>query len=86
MRKLNGMDRRRRADRMAAARAFTESLEQLQDILTQDDRTDAAETQKCERSRPQSQTNSTVWEDAAADLDEFLDEDRSAEDGPDGRG
>lgn len=83
MRTLNGMDKRRRAERMAAARAFTESLEQLQDILAQDDHTNTAETDKCERSPSESQTNSAVWEEAAADLDEFLGEAHSAEDGGD---
>lgn len=80
------MDKRRRAERMAAARAFTESLEQLQDIVARDDRTDAAETENCEHSQAQSQTNSAVWEEAAADLDEFLGDARSAEDGRDERG
>jgi hypothetical protein len=80
------MDRHQRAERMAAARAFTESLEQLQDILARDDRTDAVESEKCEGSPSDSQTNSAVWEEAAADLDELLGEAHSAEDGEDERG
>ncbi len=80
------MDRYRHAERMAAARAFTESLEQLQDILARDDRTDAVETENCEHSQSESQANPAVWEEAAADLDEFLGDAHSAEDGRDERG
>lgn len=58
--------------RMNAARAFAESLDQLQRILAQE--AQAAEYESQPRN-DQSSTSWTVleaWEDAAADLDQFF--------------
>lgn len=57
--------------RMAAKRAFTESLNQLQDILLQD-----SELAEIEAPQAKDQTNywidAQAWEEAAADLDQFF--------------
>jgi hypothetical protein len=70
-RKLNTMHEHQQNQRMAAKRAFTESLNQLQDILLQ-------ENQPAEIEAPQAKDNANhwidaeAWEEAAADLDQFF--------------
>ncbi|MBE9127469.1 hypothetical protein IQ258_15210, partial [Coleofasciculus sp. LEGE 07081] len=49
--------------RTAAARAFVESLDQLQTILAEETPTSDPQPQKLDMK---------VWEEAAADLDEFF--------------
>lgn len=66
--------------RMAADRAFTESLDQLQDILLRDNQ--AAEV---EASQAKDNTNHWIdaqaWEEAAADLDQFFGDVESSDEG-----
>lgn len=65
--------------RMAAKRAFTESLNQLQDILLQD------ELAEIEAPQAKDQTNywidAQAWEEAAADLDQFFGDVPSSDEG-----
>ena len=53
--------------RNAAARAFRESLEQLEDILASEPQTADSDVK--------------IWEEAAADLDAFFDEEESPQAG-----
>lgn len=58
--------------RIDAARAFAESLDQLQKILTQE--AQAAEAESLTQSAKSSDSRKILqaWEDAAADLDQFF--------------
>jgi hypothetical protein len=58
--------------RIAAARAFMESLSQLQNIWEAEHQSAESGCQsECEFSE-QNQTDSNIWEEAVADLDAFL--------------
>ncbi len=67
--------------RNAAARAFTESLDQLQNILAQE--AQLAESKSLSESSRCSNNwfDLNAWEDAAADLDQFFGDDQPLEDG-----
>ncbi|NEP09124.1 MAG: hypothetical protein F6K14_02530 [Symploca sp. SIO2C1] len=59
--------------RIAASREFAESLEQLQDILTEGSQTAESEPQQSDESSVEVSTETKLLEEAAAELDEFLD-------------
>ncbi len=57
--------------RMAAKRAFTESLNQLQDILLQDNQPTEAQAPQA-KDKANHWIDAQAWEEAAADLDQFF--------------
>ncbi len=70
--------------RIAAARAFKESLDQLQDILAQERPTTKSNKSESHRSGDRSSQNSfdlKMLEEAAADLDAFFGDTELPEDG-----
>ena len=68
--------------RISAARAFMESLDQLQNILEQESQTTEPEFQLDDSDLLTSETDLTVWEEAAADIEQFFSEtQRSGEGG-----
>lgn len=68
--------------RISAARAFMESLDQLQNILEQESQTTEPEFQLDDSDLLTSDTDLTVWEEAAADIEQFFGEtQRSGEGG-----
>ena len=75
------MDEHQQDRRRAAARAFTESLNQLQNILTQEAETSESKLQPESLGSSNNWSESKAWEDAAADLDLFFGDDQSLEDG-----
>jgi hypothetical protein len=60
--------------RIAASRAFKESLDQLQNILAQESQTAEVESQELGEHSSDTWTASKLLEEAAADLDEFFGE------------
>ena len=56
--------------RIAAKRAFTESLDQLQHILLQ--KAQPLESESLPHPNSNNSIDSNAWEDAAADLDQFF--------------
>lgn len=67
--------------RTSAARAFMESLDQLQNILAQESQTTEPEFQLDDSHSSTSETDLTVWEEAAADIEQFFGETQLPEEG-----
>jgi hypothetical protein len=67
--------------RSSADRAFMESLDQLQNILAQESQTTEPEFQLDDRHLLSSETELTVWEEAAADIEQFFGETQLPEEG-----
>ena len=65
--------------RTAAAKAFIESLDQLQNILAQESQTVESEYQGSEVHSAEHPSDLKLLEDAAADLDNFFGEQESLE-------
>ena len=68
--------------RNAAARAFRESLEQLQNILPPEPQTAESDFQSEGELSSHNQTNTQIWEEAAADLDAFFGDPEPSPTGP----
>lgn len=66
--------------RMNAARAFAESLDQLQHILRQEAQAAESESSPKNEQSSKSWTVLQAWEDAAADLDQFFGDTQPLED------
>jgi|GEM_PF-6894047 len=58
--------------RIAASRDFAESLDQLQDILTQGSQTTESDSQQSGELSVDSSTDAKLLEEAAAELDEIF--------------
>lgn len=58
--------------RSAAARAFIESLDQLQNILAQENPTPELEFQLDDSHASTIESDLTVWEEAVADIEQFF--------------
>ncbi len=67
--------------RISAARAFMDSLDQLENILAQESQTTELEFQLDDSHSSTSETGLTVWEEAAADIEQFFGETQQPEDG-----
>jgi hypothetical protein len=67
--------------RIAAARDFMQSLDQLHNILAQEPQTAEPESHPSEDCSSSSLTDSNVLEEAAADLDQFFGEQEPLEEG-----
>lgn len=75
-RKLDTMSEHQLNQRHQAAKAFTESLEQLDDILLKGTQPAEARPDKTETYK----IDAHAWEDAAADLDQFFGDVQPTED------
>lgn len=67
--------------RNSAARAFMQSLGQLQNILAQESQTPEPEFQLDDSHSSTSEIDLTVWEEAAADIEQFFGETQPSEEG-----
>jgi hypothetical protein len=67
--------------RIAAARAFMDSLDQLQDILAQEHQIAESESPSSGNCSSNSSTGAEVLEEAAADLETFFGDTQSLEEG-----
>ncbi|NEQ23231.1 MAG: hypothetical protein F6K28_29570 [Microcoleus sp. SIO2G3] len=66
--------------RISAARAFMDSLDQLENILAQESQSTELEFQLDDSHSSTSETDLTVWEEAAADIEQFFGETQLPED------